>query len=644
MLRFRHTLLCLALPLAVLLSACGGGGGGSDGGGGNPPPTDPVAPPPVLSGIASVGAPLGGARIAVVDAQGTALGNTTAHPTDGTYRLTLSNASFTLPLLVQARGVDAAGRPALLHTVLTSVNTTANTTTNATTAHVTPLTQALSALVLGGDPQPVFAKPTDFSASLGATNSALNTAALEFLKTLIKTGLTDVKITNTTGFNPVTDPGFITPKSSADLLLEGLRIQLEDNRLSLSNKFLISLLPEVEVDLAKARTELLKPTDATPAPAPATAITSTLKVTTTASALLNNAGTMDGVVATLNPLLAAAASAASIKSTVLTGAYDQHDGVGIDALADQLASWGAAGYQLGPVQVLACVDDAPRAADCTRVLAASTVSDRSGTPRARLVNVISYFTAPKKWQLSGNAKALGFEVRAASWLRLNGSGEPESGGTNPSGGIEVLLQGRDATGTDLITTATVQSPAAFALPFASCQSRLLCLAPPNAVTTTPTGGLADHFLQPGVLGWLGGADAQRGARYRASYTRGTTAEVRSAYLPTTVNLSPDRTRSPVLDGVSDTAPLTASRLRDGYRAAWAGWAALQPQWQLVRVRAVARFADRVLIAEADPAGANAVDVPGLKLAATDAPLAYDLWLMAVNNQGQMAYTRYTLAP
>ncbi|MCU7373078.1 hypothetical protein PEC18_20210 [Paucibacter sp. O1-1] len=247
----------LSLMAALCLLACGGGGSDSDGDSGTTPAADLV-----LSGVAAVGAPLGGARISVVDAKGASVGSAVAHPVEGTYRLTLSTQSPAMPLLLQARGMDAAGQPQVLHgTVQTAAATM--------TAQLTPLSDAAVALALGTDPRPVFAKAADNAALLASLGKA--GAAADFLKTIVKTQLTELKISDAAALNLLGDAGFAAVKSnSQDLLIESLRISLATNskgveQLQLGNKLLINQPVEVLVDLATAKTELAKSADAAPA-------------------------------------------------------------------------------------------------------------------------------------------------------------------------------------------------------------------------------------------------------------------------------------------------------------------------------------------------------------------------------------------
>lgn len=624
----RLALLRAALSICLLLGACGGGGGGGDsGGGGNSGPSASV-----LSGVVSVGAPVGGATVTVVDAKGTAMGTATSSAADGSYRLTLSGTSPSLPLFIQARGLDANGLPVLLHSLVPVVGATQ-------TAHITPLTQAQAALALGGDPRAAFAAPAD--AGLG-TASGLLTGASDFLKVLLKTALTDVKIADASKLDLLADSGFATAKSSADLLLESTRIGLDGSglKLQLSSKFLVTGATEVELTLATARTELAKGSSGTPA----SAITSTAQVTSAAATVLANAGTLDAIISTLNPLLAqSSTTAAAYKASTALSGYVRHNGRSADDLANALVDWSSKGLQLGSLQILGCVDETVKKGDCLKVLVGSTLSDRSGKPVDRLIDVASYSSTAKRWSLVGNGKTLSFEVHPASWLRLDGSGKAEAAGStgNPGIGVEIDLQQSNASG-DSLDTATLQTPLGFALPMAACAPRpLMCVAKVGDTEVVPTAGLNDQFLQQGQLGWLGGADGLRGALYKISYTRGSTLENRTAYLGAAMLANPSAARHPQLDGVA-TTPLTVAGLRAGLKIDWTTWAAANPDLRLTAMRAVVRYADRVSVRELDPTGVTKIDVPPTGAVGGLTAVGLDIWMIAVDASGRRWATRYTL--
>jgi hypothetical protein len=631
----RPRTLLLHILLVGLVACGGGGGGGGSGGGSSPAPGDPAPINPTLSGVVSVGAPLGGAALSVIDAKGTAVGTATAHPTDGTYRLTLSQATPSLPLLVQARGLDSGGQWTVQHSIVPAL-------TSSTTAHVTPLTQALAALALGSDPASAFIRPAD--STLAATPLAQVNAASDFLKTIIKTGLADAKISDSAGLNLLTDAGFATSKSAADLLVEALRVVVEPGTpplLTLSSKFLTSPAAEVTVALGLARTELLKGSTGTPA----NAIVSPLKVTSAAATVMANTGSLDGLVAALNPLLAQGANVAAIQASPVFTGYTRHDGRTAEQLATLLAGWGTRGLQLGPLQVLGCADEVLKAGDCLRVVVASVATDRAGQPAERWVDAVTWNASLKRWNLIGNGRNLSFDIRAASWLRLDATGKAETTGTNPNSGVEIQLQGRTAdNATALLTSATVQTPLGYALPLANCQRPLMCLSKPGDATAVSSGGPSDHLLQPGVVGWLGAADALRGARYTGSFTPlGTsTPELRRSFLSTSA-VTQAAARHPSLDGVSSTAALTADQLRFGLKLKWETWAVANPELRLVQVRAVVRYADRVSLRELDaPATGFELTIPPTGAVGGLAPTGYDVWLIAVNPQGLRLLTRYAL--
>ncbi len=107
-----------------------------------------------ISGVAATGAPLLGARIRVIDsagkainlqdAAGTEIVSDSSSTADGSFRLTVAKtAKPVMPLLLQARGQDASGRPVVLHSLLPS---------GATVANITPLTDAALAQLLGANP------------------------------------------------------------------------------------------------------------------------------------------------------------------------------------------------------------------------------------------------------------------------------------------------------------------------------------------------------------------------------------------------------------------------------------------------------------------------------------------------------------
>ncbi|MEL4181023.1 hypothetical protein [Roseateles sp. PN1] len=641
--------LGLLLVCAVLVGCGGGKGGDSSSGGGG---VTEFASGPTLSGIAAVGAPLMNARVAVVDGSGASLGSTTTRAPDGSYSLTLSSKSLTAPLLVQVSGLDTAGNPQVLHSAVPILAANAS----AMVAHVSPLSNAVVALALGADPQPVFAAAKSNGPALAAAATAAS-AAGEFVKTLVKTQLTDLKFSNPTALSLLADPAFAANKGAHDLLIESLRVSLVKNskgvmQLQLSNKLQPSQAAEVVVDLPMAQTELLK----TSSPTPTSAITSTLKATTSPTATLANLAALDDLSAALNKLIAQGASAATIGSHALLAGYDTHNGRLKAALATKLADYVAKNRQFGRWQITGCADDTVTGGLCKRVLVAAPISDVSGTVVDTFSDAVSYSktsTTGSVWNLIGNGKKLALAVYPLAFRALAADGTNSTAITpNPVAGLQIsiqtLLEGSDAP---LLTQATVQTPGGFSIPFANCGQAQLCISSTAGATSlVPTGGLADTALLRSSVGWIGADDLVLNAKYLVTYSLSGTAESRTVYLPADVPAELPAARFPTLDGISSSAPLRSSQLPAGLTINWSAWAAANPDLRLISVRTV-------LNVPADPTQAPLINdttppLPPsttLALAGISVPDAfvasnYELWLGAQDVAGRRYYTRYTLAP
>lgn len=638
-----------ALSVAVLgLSACGGGGSSSEA-------SSPAAPDAVLTGVAATGAPMGGARISVVDAKGKTLGTGITRLADGVYSITLSTSAPAGPLMVQARGVDVAGNPQVLHSAVPTV-------APAMVANVTPLSNAVVALALGTDPGPVFTAASSSSAALASLAQAK--AAGEFLKTLIKSQLSDVKAATT--LDLLGDSGFTADKKPHDLLVEGVRVSLAKGSkgeavLQLANKLQVSLAPEVSVDLAVAKTELAKTTGA----APATAITSTLKATASYAAVMSVLGPLDELGAALNKLIAQGATAETMEGSPLLANYVRNDGRSVIDLANTLAGYAASNWQLGRFQLVGCADDVQAKGTCAKVQVAALVTDSSGAVKHLFSDVVSYTKTPAAgvpaWGLVGNGKALDFQVRALSWMGLEADGSASSGAAgSPSSGVQLALAGQDREGNKLLDSATVQTPGGFSIALADCGQARLCLAPKaGATTATATGAIADTLLQSGTLGWVGGADTLRNAKYVASFMLDGEASTRSAALsgdlPAT---APVASRFPTLDGVGASAPLTRAGLTAGLTLKWSAWAEANPDLRLVNARVVIRQADLLTVQDvpvmpratelaltltpADPPADPPAAPTDPTTPATPITPAHELWLTALDTGGRQLITRYTL--
>ena len=633
-----YRLAALALPL--LLASCGGGGG-SDSGSGTP------ATPATLRGVAATGAPLVNASVSVVDGQGRAVGSATTHGADGSYSLTLTTTSPAAPLFIQARGLDAAGNRQVLHSTVPVIGA-------AMVAHVTPLTNAVVALALGTEPAPVFAAASASASQLSQLATAAP-AAGDFLKTLLKTQLTDLKFTDPKTLDLLADATFAANKGAHDLLIESVRVDLARSirnvpLLQLGNKFLASPAAEVVVELPTAQTELLKS-----AGTPANAITSTLKAATSATTLLGNLPGLDDLGAALNQLIAQGRDVSTILASPLVTGYDKHNGRSKTDIAAILSNYTSANRQFGRFQVLGCADDAPAAGNCAKVLVGALVSDSSGAVVDLFTDAVSYSktaTTTNKWNLIGNGKKLAVAVHPLGFLALNADGSTSTAVVpNPGIGLQVEIQAQtpDVIPTNppiqLLASATVQLPGGFSIPFGYCSRPLLCVsATPGATSLVPTGGVGDIAIQRAAVGWIGSVDSVRGAKYLVNYSLAGVAETRNAWLRADVLGEPAAARFPALDGITAAAPLFAANLQGGTMVVnWSAWAAANPDLRLIEIKRVftpaAGGAPTVLdTAVPLPPKAGATLTGAYTPAGT---VTSELWLQAMDAQGRRFHTRYT---
>ena len=636
----------------MLLAACGGGSGSSSSAdtssAANGVTTFSAAP--TLSGVAAVGAPLTGAALRVLDATGAAVGSTTTQVSDGSYSLTLNTKTLTGPLLLQVRGMDAAGNNVVLHSTVPVLSAASA----AMVANVTPLSDAIVALSLGGDPQPVFVAASQSAAAIAHVATAASGAA-EFVKTLVKTQLTDLKITDPKTLDLLADAGFAANKGAQDLLLESLRVNLALSskgvlQLQLSNKLQVGSLAEVIVDLPTAQTELLKTTS----PTPANAIVSTLKVASSPTATLANLGSLDELSAALNKLIAQGSSATTLASSTLLTGYDTHNGRLKVDVATKLADYAAKNRQFGRWLVTGCADDTVTGGLCNRVLVSAPVSDSSGVVVGQYQDAVSYnktSATGSKWNLIGNGKKLELAVYPLAFLALAADATLSTTiSPNPGVGIQTYLQAQSdaVVPLKLLNSATLQMPGGFSIPFAYCGRVQLCISSTTGATAVvPTGGIGDTSLQRAAVGWIGGADSVRGAKYIASYSLAGVVETRSVYLRADVPADLPRARFPALDGVSVSKPLRAGELLVGMTLNWSAWAAANPDMRLISLRSVLSDNSSVpLITELTPPlpPSSTLDIAGLALASGFVPLSYELWLGAQDAAGRRYFTRYTLTP
>src|SRR5574343_851518 len=111
-------------------------------------------------------------------------------------------------------------------------------------------------------------------------------------------------------------------------------------------------------------------------------------------------------------------------------------------------------------------------------------------------------------------------------------------------------------------------------------------AVPGATSTTATGQASDSALMQDSVGWIGGADALRSARYTTTFTQTAgTPKTQTAYLRSEVPASPAACRFPMIDDLG-TTPLLGRYLVAGRKYTWAKWAAANPDMRMLAMRLV----------------------------------------------------------
>ena len=633
----------LSWSLAFALVACGGGGGGGSSG------TDTgtgSTTPPVLSGVAATGAPLGSASVTVLDASGATVGTGSTHPTDGSYKITLGKQSPQAPLLVEVRGLNALGDMVLLHSAVPK-------TSASMVANVSPLSEALLALALGDAPGTVFNDVAGNSSAVALVGTQL-AAASDFLKTLIKSNISDAKITDATTLDLLGDASFAANKGALDLLIEALRVDLGSSsagapQLLLANKLKPGAPVEVVVDLPALKAELAKGSSATPL----NAVTSTLKATTGATTLLPNAASLDELPAAINKMLAQGLSASAISSHSLLSAFTVNDSRDKNSMALYFADLASKNQQLGRFQIVACLDDVFASGNCTRLQVSAYVTDSAGKVLDIFQTTVNYLKSTTagvpSWRLYGNGRALEFNVIPMTVASFGGDGTLKSGTTvNPRAGVQLDLQGQtlDAPITSALDSGVVQTPNGFAIAMAYCARARMCITKvPGATSTTATGQATDYALLQDSVGWIGGADAQRSAKYSVSFTPpGSTARTQPAYLRAEVPVAPATSRFPMIDELA-TSALLGRQLSFGRKYSWAKWAAANPDMRMLSMR---------LVQATDPAAPSIREIKLALPVSTEqtlgpsvlpggaTPTTSELWLTAADSQGRRFQSRFVL--
>lgn len=639
----------LALTCVWLLTACGGGGGsgttettGGSGAGAaavTPAPAASAAPTRVavrLSGVAALGAPMSDATVRVVDATGELVGTGTTHPADGSYSLTTKPAVG--PLMVQAAGTDASGQPLILHSAVATVAASAF-------ANITPLSEAIVALALGGDPKAVFADAAAKPAPLAALASLA--ASSDLVKTLVKTNLSDAKVGDAKKLDLLADPEFKANKTGVDLALETLSLSYGTSSTGVPQMYLGNKLAnapqEVVVDLDVARTEIAKTTGGKPA----NAVTSTAKSITSPTTVIGTLAALDDLGAALNRMIAdgTGASTDTIQQQMLAG-YTGFDGADAAALSVRIADWTARKMQIGRMQVTGCANDTIPKTGCSLINVAARISDAKGENVESFVNTVKYSaTSTPKWSLVGNGQFASAGLRSIAVLELENDGRlfvPSGTATpppNPNIGVQLVVGASAAA-------ATVQTPSGFSLSLVQCQPPTLCLAKQTGESfVQPTYQVSDNAVLRSTNVWFGATDLAPDARYRFTLTppEGGTAVVRTVQLRRPFAAVPAMGRFPVLDDVKSSQPLAGGALLTETRLSWSEWAAANPDMRVVAVRRILVGEEGYsVLLESRPARWGATSV------ALDAPASdfgitgIDLIVIAVDTAGRWYYTRYAV--
>lgn len=659
----RRNLSLLAASL-VFLSACGGGGGGDTVATTtsttdtattttttSTTTTSTLAPTSVvLSGVVASGAPLLGATIRVVDATGApvslvdSIGNVvtsgTASPTDGAYRLVLASTSPKAPLLIQAIGVDGTGNPLALHSLV-------QTATLPLIANITPATNAVVAQLLGGDPKTVFMNAAASASSIALLGKAANvTSASDQIKNIIKSNLSDGKISDTKKLDFFQDATFAASKSGLDFALEGVRIQIVKDAtgkelLEFGNKFVSTKTAEVIVDLATAKSELAKTTGGSIAKA----ITTTLKATTSPTAILTNLGVLDDLSAALNKLISQGATAANfLASPALAASYTTHNGRTRAELASRLANYAANNYQLSKMQVTGCADVGdPPYKKCDKLMVSALASDPAGERVEVLSDVVTYSksTTPN-WTLVGNGLTSDLALIPVAYASYGLNGVLATGNSaNPGYGVQVLLSLAAAD----TASRTVQIPTGYSLQFAYCNLSYLCVKTSTTASPVATGELKDTLAQQLSIGSIGTLDGAVGAKYLVTLAGAATSS--PAYLPAEVPTDLPNAPFPLLDGIS-TKPLAVADITAsaGLTLSWAAWAAANPNMRMVLARVLVSSATSYAYSDASLplAAGTGIKIPAVSIPVGFTATEYQVWLGAQDSLGRRFYSKFTSNP
>lgn len=634
----RLAALSAAVSVLALVTACGGSGGspsstGGTGTGQSGSTQTTEVGPVTLAGVAAIGAPLIGARVSVVDARGVTQGSTTTNASDGSYAIALTATNIPLPLLIEAAGVDMTGAPVTLHTVVQ----TASTGANRITANIHPITEAVVAMLLGTDPLPQFRQASTLASTWTQLGNATALAsASDLIKTIIKANITDAKVTDSAGLDFFQDVNFTSNKVGLDGVLEGLNIQVGQDRagreqLEISNRLRAPSAPEVTINLSSAKTQLAAGSSGKVA----NAITSTAKITTSVAALMNYVSTLDNLVVTLNHAMAEHAEGVTIAQfPIFSTSFVAHDGGTKDDVSGILSQFGGSGLQLSRFQFTGCADYPVPTKGCTKPTVSALLSDSTGQIVDVFDNVVTYATSTG-WTFRGNDQLSNWALKSTAWASWDSTGAFSASGQ----GVQILS--KPVAGTAVVTLVL---PSSHSVSMADCGFTTWCLS------STPTGDLvADYLLQSSNLGWFGQQDSTRGALYQLSALSllSPGGALFSKTLATDVPQATASSAFPLPDGLASGAPLTCTNILAGFHLTWQSWATANPALRMQSVRTVVSDGgiSPPWIQEATvyPLSGNYTDAP----AVTSPPATIascQLWMVAQDKLGRRFMSKIVAAP
>jgi hypothetical protein len=200
----------LITSLALLtLAACGGGGGSSS---------------TTLKGTVATGAPLGLGTVTILDSTGKTV--TTSTDSDGLYSVDI--ASLTAPMILKFNGYSALGVPLTLYSAIEN-----KTDSTSNIANITPITDAMLALISGQSGTSFFESP-DFAKINSSSISQTNTLLLNNISPLLAA-------TSTASNFDFIKSEFTANKSGFDMVLELVQANTMPSKIiGASNSVMIS--------------------------------------------------------------------------------------------------------------------------------------------------------------------------------------------------------------------------------------------------------------------------------------------------------------------------------------------------------------------------------------------------------------------